>query len=47
MELAVQIISNDKFVRSNIVKDLKDFNSESLATQAKKWRTISFFDGCY
>ena len=36
MELAMQIISNDKTVRNNIVQDLKNCNSQSLATQAKK-----------
>ena len=36
MELAMQIISNDKTVRSDTVQDLKEFNYQSLATQAKK-----------
>ena len=36
MELAKHTISNDKTVRSDTVKDLKDFNSQSSATQAKK-----------
>ena len=36
MELAMQIMSNDITVRSNTVQDLKDFNSQSLATEAKK-----------
>ena len=36
MELAMQIISNDKTVWSNTVNDLKEFNNQSLATQAKK-----------
>ena len=36
MELALQIISNDKTVRNDTVQYLKEFNSESLATQAKK-----------
>ena len=36
MELAMQIISNDQTVRSSTVQDIKDFNSQSLATQAKK-----------
>ena len=36
MELVMQIISNDKTVRSNTVNDLKDFNNQSLATLAKK-----------
>ena len=36
MELAMQIIFNDKIVRSNILQGLKDFNSQSLATQGMK-----------
>ena len=36
MELAIQYISNDKAVRSNAEQDLKGFNTQSLATQAKK-----------
>ena len=36
MELAVQIISNDQTVRSDTVHDCKDFNDQSLATQAEK-----------
>ena len=36
MELAMQIISNDKTVRNDTVQDLKEFNSQSLAAQAKK-----------
>ena len=40
MELAMQIISNDKTVRSNIVQDLKDFSSQLLATQAKQGEQI-------
>ena len=32
----MQPISNDKTVRSETVHDLKDFNSQSLSTQAKK-----------
>ena len=36
MELAMQIISNDKTVRSNTVQYSKYFNSQSLSTQAKK-----------
>ena len=35
-ELAMQIISNERRVRSNTVQDLKEFNSQSLSTQAKK-----------
>ena len=36
MDLAIQTIANDKTVRSDTVQDLKQFNSQSLATQAKK-----------
>ena len=36
MELAMQIISNDKTVRNDTVEDLKDFNSQSLSTRAAK-----------
>ena len=36
MELAIQFISNDKTVRSDTIQDLKDFNSQSLTTPAKK-----------
>ena len=32
----MQIISNDQTVRSSTIQDLKGFNSQSLATQAKK-----------
>ena len=35
MDLLMQIIFNDKTVRTDTVQDLKDFNSQSLATQAK------------
>ena len=36
MDLAMQIISIDQFVRIYIVQDLKVFNTQSLSTQAKK-----------
>ena len=32
----MQVISNDKTVSSDTVKDLKEFNSQPLATRAKK-----------
>ena len=32
----MQIISNDKTVRNDTIQDLKDFNSQSLSTRAKK-----------
>ena len=40
MELAMQIISNDKTVRNDTVQDLKEFNSQSLSTPAKKVELI-------
>ena len=43
----MQIISNDQSVRIKTVQDLKEFNSQSVATQDKKRRTISFYDACY
>ena len=36
MELAMQLISSDNKVRTDTVNDLKEFNNQSLATQAKK-----------
>ena len=36
MELAMQIIRNDKTVGSDTMQDLKGFIIQSLATQAKK-----------
>ena len=36
MDLAMQIISNDKTVRNDTIQDLNEFNSQSLTTQAKK-----------
>ena len=36
MELAIQLISNDKTVRNDTVQDFKEFNQQSLTTQAKK-----------
>ena len=36
MQLAMQIISNDKTVRSDTIQDLKQFSQQSLTTQAKK-----------
>ena len=32
----MQIISNDKSIRNDTVQDLKEFNSQYLASQAKK-----------
>ena len=36
MELAMQVISNDKTVRNDTTQELKEFNQQSLTTQAKK-----------
>ena len=36
MDLAMQIISNDKTVKSDTIQDLKEFNQQSLTTQAKR-----------
>ena len=36
MDLAIQIFSYDKTVRKDTVQDLKEFNSQSLSTQAKE-----------
>ena len=32
----MEIISNDKTVRNDTIQDLKEFNQQSLTTQAKK-----------
>ena len=36
MDLAMQISSSDQTVRNDTIEDLKEFNSQSLTTQAKK-----------
>ena len=36
MELAIQISSSDQTVRNDTIQDLKDFNQQSLSTQAEK-----------
>ena len=36
MDWATQIISPDKTVRSDTIEDLKEFNSQSLPTEAGK-----------
>ena len=40
MELAMQIICNNKTGRSDTKQDSKEFNSQSLATQAKKGKQL-------
>ena len=37
----MQIISNDKTVRSDTIQDLKELNSQSLTTQAKKGEQLA------
>ena len=34
--MAMQLISTDQTARDNTIEDLKDFNSQSLSTRAKK-----------
>ena len=41
MELARQLISTDQTVRDNTIEDLKDFNSQSLSTQAKNGEILT------
>ena len=41
MELAMQIISNDKTMRNDTVQDLKEFKSQPLSTQAKKGEQLA------
>ena len=36
MELVMQLSSNDKTVRNDTIQDLKEFNRQSLTTQAKR-----------
>ena len=36
MDLAMQLISTDKTVSNDTIEDIKEFNSQSLTTQAKK-----------
>ena len=37
----MQLISTDQTVRDNTIQDLKDFNSRSLSTQAKKGEQLT------
>ena len=36
MDSAIQHISNDRTVRNDTMVDIKEFNNQSLSTQAKK-----------
>ena len=42
----MQLISSDQTVRNDTIQDLKDFNQQSLSTQAKKG-TAYEHDACY
>ena len=41
MELAIQLISTDQTVRDDTIQDSKDFNQQSLSTQAKKGELLT------
>ena len=41
MDLAIQLISTDQTIRHNTMEDLKDFNQQSLSTQAKKGEQLT------
>ena len=41
MELAMQLISTDQTVRNDTIQDLKEFNQQSLTTQAKKGEQLT------
>ena len=41
MDLAIRIIANVKTVRTDTVQDLKEFNNQSSATQAKKGEKLN------
>ena len=47
MDLAMQIVSTDKNVRNDTIQDLKEYNNQYLATQAKKRRTVGKHDACF
>ena len=41
MELAIQLFSTDQTVRIDTIQDLKDFNQQTLSTQAKKGEQLT------
>ena len=41
MELAMQLISSNQTVRNDTIQNLKDFNQQSLSTQAKKGEQLT------
>ena len=40
MDLAMQVISNDKTVENDTIQYLKEFDNQSLTTQAKKGKQL-------
>ena len=38
----MQFLSNDQLVRNNTVQELKEFNSQSLSTQARKGEQVAY-----
>ena len=42
----MQIVSIDKTVRNDTIQDVKEFNQQTLTTQAEKG-TTSFYDACH
>ena len=42
MDLAMQIISTHRTVRNDTIQGLKEFNSQSLSSQAKKGEKLTF-----
>ena len=46
-EISMLFILKDSPLGSDILGDLKDFNSKSLATQANKGKQIGFYDTWY
>ena len=36
MDLAIQLATNDKFIREETIRDIKDYNFKSLLTQSKR-----------
>ena len=41
MDLFIQLISSDQTVSNDTIQDLKDFNQQSLSTQAKKGEQLT------
>ena len=47
MGLAIHINAIDETVKNDTMVDLKNFNNQSLATQAKNRTAVSIYDACY